>query len=363
MARRTSQKKTEEEKDKRPDEIAELKEIRLRKALDSLIKGSSLICIKPPKESVMYNAERLEIKCYAKHFSLQDQIHLDDKYEEFFNKAQDSGIPTKKEALQRMYDSGLWTEEDEKWVASQKEFIKNLEETKSKLNVERQIKTVQKSIDEVEGKLKAKEAKRQKHIGTTCEAYANVQMNSYTMIYALYEDIECKEPLFSKDDQDYLSHEDIALIVHAYNDGMKVLDITAIKDLSVSPFFTSYFSLIEEAPSEFFGRPVYELSFYQLNLLSYARVLRSIIKNTAPPKQYHRDPDKLLEWAEKGEKARKLMEKGNSDDKAFSMVGAKQEDYEKMGVERKGKDIFNLAKEKEGKKKGTLSIMDFLDES
>jgi len=361
MAESKSQKKTEESK--RPDEIAELKEIRLRKALDALIKGSSVIFIKPSKDSAMYNAERSEIKCFAKHFALQDQIHLDDKYEEFFNKAKDSGIPTKKEALQRMYDSGLWTEEDEKWVASQKEFLKNLEETKSKLNIEKQIKTVQNSIDQVEGKLREKEAKRQKHIGTTCEAYANVQMNSYTMIYALYEDSKCEKPLFSKDDQDYLSHEDIALIVQSYNEGMKVLDITAIKDLSVSPFFTSYFSLIEEAPAEFFGRPVHELSFYQLNLLSYARVLRSIIKNTAPPKQYHRDPDKLLEWAEKGEKARKLMEKGNDSEKAFSMVGAKKEDYDNMGVERKGKDIFDLAKQKDGKKKGTLSIMDFLDES
>lgn len=361
MAQGKSQEENQE--GKRLDEIEELKEIRLRKALDSLIKGSSLIFIKPTKDSVMYDADRPQIKCFAKHFSLQDQIHLDDKYEEFFDKAKSNGIPTKKEALQRMYDNKLWTEEDEKWVASQKEFIKNLEETKSKLTIERQVKTVQKSIDEVEVKLKAKEAKRQKHIGTTCEAYANVQMNSYTMIYSLYEDSKCEKPLFSKDDQDYLSHEDIALIVKSYNDGMKALDITSIKDLSVSPFFTSYFSLIEEAPAEFFGRPVYELSFYQLNLLSYARVLRSIIKNTAPPKQYHRNPDKLLEWAEKGEKARKLMEKGNSDQKAFSMVGAKQEDYENMGVERKGKDIFDLAKQKEGKKKGTLSIMDFLDES
>lgn len=355
--------KDKEQEDKRIDEIQELKEIRLRKVLNSLIKGSSIVEIEPPKSSVLYNSSRKIIKGYAKHFSLQDQIHLDEKYEEYFDKAKSGGIPTKKEALQRMYDSGLWTEEDEKWVASQKEYIKNLEQTKLKLTLDKQIATVQKSIDQVENKLKAKEAKRQKHIGTTCEAYANVQMNSYTMIYSLYEDDLCSSPLFASEDQDYLSHEDIALIIKSYNTSMAELDIEAIKDLSVSPFFTSYFSLIEESPVEFFGKAVHELSFYQLNLLSYARVLRSIIKHTSPPKHFHRDPDKLLEWAEKGEKARKLMEKGNDSEKSFSMVGAKQDDYQKMGVERQGKDIFNLAKEKEGKKKGTLSIMDFLDES
>lgn len=355
----------EPSKEKKPslDKIEELNEIRLRKVLNALIQGSSLIKISPNKDSSMYDINRAEINCYAKHFSLYDQIHLDEKYEEFFSKAKAGGIPTKQEALQRMYDNGLWTEEDEKWVASQKEFIKNLEQTKTKLTMSAQVASVQKSIDGVQGKLKKKEEKRAKHIGTTCEGYANVQMNSYTMIYCLFSDSKCSEPLFSKEDQDYLSHEDIGLIVTSYNEGMKNLDISAVKELSVSPFFTSYFSLIEESPADFFGRPVHQLSFYQLNLLSYARVLRSIIKNTAPPKQYHRDPDKLFEWAEKGDKARKLMEKAGNEDKAFSMVGAKDEDYEKAGVERQGKDIFDLAKSKKGKKTGTLSIMDFLDES
>jgi len=363
MAENKDSTKKKSEEEKRLDEIQELEEIRLRKVLSSVIQGSSHIEIIPEKDSVMYSSDRKSIQCFSKHFSLQDQIHLDEKYEEFYNKAKDNGIPSKKEALKRMYENGLWSEEDEKWVLSQREFIKNLEATKAKLSVESQIKVVQKSIDGVEKKLKEKEAKRQKHIGTTCEAYANIQMNTYTMIYCLYEDKKCNSPLFSKDDQDYLSHEDIAIIVKSYNKGMKELEISSIKSLSVSPFFTSYFSLIEESPAEFFGKPVYDLTFYQLNLLSYARVLRSIIKNTAPPKQYHRDPDKLLEWAEKGEKARKLMEKGNDAEKSFSMVGAKKDDYEKMGVERQGKDIFNLAKEKDGGKKGTLSIMDFLDES
>jgi hypothetical protein len=355
--------KPSKEKELSPDKIEELNEIRLRKVLSALIQGSSLIKISPSKDSVMHDISRTEIKCYAKHFSLADQIHLDQKYEEFFSKAQAGEIPTKQEALQRMYDNGLWTEENEKWVAAQKEFIKNLEQTKLKLTMSAQIASVQKSIDGVEGKLKKQQEKRAKHIGTTCESYANVQMNSYTMIYCLFSDAECSEPLFSKEDQDYLSHEDIGLIVMSYNQGMKNLDISAVKELSVSPFFTSYFSLIEESPADFFGRPVHQLSFYQLNLLSYARVLRSIIKNTAPPKQYHRDPDKLFEWAEKGDKARKLMEKAGNEDKAFSMVGAKKEDYEQAGVERQGKDIFDLAKSKKGKKSGTLSIMDFLDES
>ena len=72
------------------------------------------------------------------------------------------------------------------------------------------------------------------------------------------------------------------------------------------------------------------------------------------------DPDKLLEWSEKGEKARKLMEKSQDGDKAFSVVGAKGDDYKEMGAERKGTSIFDI-KGKDGKS-GELGIMDFISE-
>ena len=135
----------------------------------------------------------------------------------------------------------------------------------------------------------------------------------------------------------------------------------SVKKMSLSGFFTSYFSLVEKNPIHIFNvKNICELTFYQLNLLSYAKVLRSIIRNSDPPKHLMDDPDKLLEWSEKGEKARKLMEKSQDGDKAFSVVGARGDDYKEMGAERKGTSIFDL-KGKDGKS-GELGIMDFISE-
>ncbi len=348
----------------------EVEETKLRKALNDLILGCSKVVITPKESSVLYKPSSTSIHGFAKHFGLKDQIHLDDVYNDFFNKASSNGLPTKEEAINRMYENGDWTEKEEKWVASQKVFLENLKSTKAKLAIKSQADQVQKSIDNIEHKLLEKEKKRLDLIGSTCEQYANLQLNSYTMMYCMYQDEGCTKKLFEKEDEEYLDHSDISLIVSSYNKGMELLSLDRIKKLSVSPFFVSYFSLVEDHPGTFFNKDVHQLTFYQLNLLSYAKVLRSIIKNAGPPKHMHEDPDKLFEWAEKGENARKLMEKADSSDN-FSVVGANKDDYKEMGVERKGKNIFDKALEKNSKnrqgkpvakKSGELGIMDFLGE-
>jgi hypothetical protein len=192
------------------------------------------------------------------------------------------------------------------------------------------------------------------------------------MTYILYEDAECTKPLFSKDDIEYIDNSDIGVLVKAYNSAVSVLSISNIKKLAISGFFTSYFALVEETPNVFFSKKeVYELSFYQLNLLSYAKVLRSIIRNTSPPKHILENPDRLLEWAEKGEKAREKVEKARDSDSNYTVVGAKKEDYDEMGSSQEGTSIFNASSKKgkagdwggagEGSAEGEMSMMDFID--
>lgn len=346
----------------------EVQDTKLRKGLSDLIRGCSSVTISPEEGSVLYQPSSPKIKGFAKHFGLKDQIHLDEIYNNFFEKASKNGLPTKDEAINRMYEDGDWSEKEEKWVASQRIFLENLKTTKAKLAIKSQAEQVQKNIDNIEQKLLEKEKKRIALIGSTCEHYANLQLNSYTMMYCLFKDEDCTQKLFDKDDEEYLDNSDISLIVRSYNESMQLLSLDQIKKLSISPFFVSYFSLVEDSPGDFFDKKVHQLSFYQLNLLSYAKVLRSIIKNAGPPKHMHEDPDKLFEWAEKGENARKLMEKSDASDN-FSVVGAKNDDYKEMGVARKGKNIFDKALEKNSKNKqgkkvekksGELGIMDFL---
>ena len=344
----------------------------LRFAFSHILRGCSEVVFTPPEHSSMYNSSRPQIKCFAKHFNFFDQIYLDGKYKEAFDRAKSKGLPTKKDRLNFLNESGDWTTADEKKFINDKAFLKNLYETKTKMIVPAQAKAVQKNIDSVEANVNKTERQRNDLIGQICENYANSRLNSETMTYILYEDESCTKHLFSKDDIEYIDNSDIGVLVRAYNEAVKPLSISNIKKLSISSFFTSYFALVEETPNVFFSnKEVYELTFYQLNLLSYAKVLRSIIRHTSPPKHIMNNPDRLLEWSEKGEKAREKIEKARDNDNNYTVVGAKKEDYEEMGASQEGASIFSAANKKgkkgdwgnmkEGSAEGEMSLMDFID--
>lgn len=331
-------------------------EKQLRAAFFDILKGCTFAKIKVPKSSLLASQGQQEINIYVKHLNMLDQVDLDKKELEAFEKAKKNGLPTKEENLKFLESSNQWSKKDESEWGQVKSYLESLKKTKKKLVVPSQIESVQKQIEEQDKKFAVLDQSRTSLIGQTCETYAKSFINSYTISCSLYADENLSQRFLSNEDLEYLDNSDIAILINGYNEAVRPITIDRVKKLSLSSLFTSYYALCEKQPYVMFDRSVTNLTFYQLNLLTYAKVLRTIIRNTEPPKELMDDPDKLLEWSEKGEKQRKMMEKANSGEKdAFSVVGAQQDDYKKMGVNRTGKSIFDLAG-----KDGELGIMDFI---
>ena len=331
----------------------------LRLAFFDIVNGYSEVFIEVPNDCSFFSEENKNISCFAKHFNFFDQIKIDKLHAQAFQKAKKKGLPTRKENLNFLHESGDWTKEEEREWAGKKSYISTLEKTKAKMVIPHQAEAIQAQIDREQETVQELESKRSSLVGQTCEAYADNYINAYTICSSLFSDRLLTKNLFSDDEVEYLDNRDLAVLIKGYNTAVELLAIKNIKQMSVSGFFTSYYALAEDNPLSFFdvnGAP--ELTFYQLNLLSYAKVLRSIIRNLDPPKDIIGDADLLLEWSEKGEEQRKLMERANNKDNSYSVVGASKEDYEKMKVEREGDSIFDLAKEKGGE----LGLLDFVDD-
>lgn len=330
----------------------------LRIAFFDILNGYSLIEVDPPPSCSFYDHGK-KITCFAKHFNFFDQVEMDKLHEQSFQRAKNKGLPTRKDNLQFLNESGDWTSSEEREWAGIKSYITTLEKTKAKIAIPSQAQAVQSQIDEQQQAFDLIDSKRASLIGQTCEAYADGFINSYTISSSLYSSEDLTSRLFSDDEVNYLDNRDLSILISAYNESVKYLSIDNIKKMSICGFFTSYYSIVEDSPMSFFKcEDAASLTFYQLNLLSYAKVLRSIIRNMDPPKDIIDDAEKLLEWSEKGEEQRKIMEKGNKEDGSYSVMGASKEDYEEMKVDRSGKSIFDLAKEGGG----SLGIMDFINE-
>ena len=331
----------------------------LRLAFFDILNGYSRIEITPPTSCSFYQQSQPTILCFAKHFNFFDQIEIDTLHQQAMDRAKKKGLPTREENLKFLNDSGDWTTDEERDWAGRKSYLTTLEKTKAKIAVPSQAAKVQEQIDKQAAELNELDNKRSALIGQTCEAYADNYINAYTISSSLYSSADLDRRLFSDDEVNYLDNSDLSVLISAYNEGVRGLSVASVKQMSISGFFTSYYALVEDSPISFFKvSNVADLTFYQLNLLSYAKVLRSIIRNLDPPKDIIDDADKLLEWSEKGESARKVMEKASNKDKSFSVVGATKDDYNEMRVDRSGDSIFDLA----GDGGGSLGIMDFVED-
>ena len=152
-------------------------------------------------------------------------------------------------------------------------------------------------------------------------------------------------------------------LVATYNKNTKKFGSSNLKKISLSGFFTNLFYLCENNAYTFFGKPLVELTFYQVELFGYGRYYKSLMENSEAqvPDDVKEDPEKLVEWFESTKNAREVLDKSKGSEKegsATSLVGATKQDLKRLGLDNPNETI-NLAK-KAAEKGGTLSMEDMM---
>ena len=148
-----------------------------------------------------------------------------------------------------------------------------------------------------------------------------------------------------------------------YNKSVEKFQSNHLKNISVSGFFTNIFYLCENNAHVFFGKPLVNLSFYQLELFGYGRYYKSMIENSEkkPPEHISEDPEKLVEWFESTKSAAETLDKSEAkagEHGATSLVGATKDDLKRLGLDNPGETI-SLAK-KAAEKGGRLTMDDMM---
>ena len=113
----------------------------------------------------------------------------------------------------------------------------------------------------------------------------------------------------------------------------------------------------------FYGKPLVQLTFYQIELFGYGRYHKSLIENSEhkPPEEITQDPQKLVEWFQSGKNIKEVLDKSETAGKegtATSLVGASKQDLKRLGLDNPNETI-NLAK-KAAEKGGRLSMDDLM---
>ena len=296
-----------------------------------------------------------------KHFNNFDSAELDIKNRYFYEKAVSQGLPTRKQRIDHLLEENIWTEEKNKEILNLKSLIAGLKNSKSKVFLQAHIDQINNDLKENQGKLSTLSLKKEELIGFSAEAYASRRINEHYMHRALLK--ENGEKLFTQEEFEELEEGRLVDLIGVYNKSTKKFDSNSLKKLSLSGFFTNLFYLCENNAYSFFGKPLVQLTFYQIELFGYGRYYKSLIENSdsKPPDEISGDPEKMVEWFESSKSAKETLEKSKSagqEGGAQSLVGATKQDLKRLGLDNPNETI-NLAK-KAAEKGGSLNMEDMM---
>lgn len=291
-----------------------------------------------------------ESVAYIKHLSALDQVELEEIDTSYFEQAKNKGVPTRKEALDRLKEEELWVTEDENALTEHRSYLEGLSKTRKQLYLKSDITKNEDQTKEGEQKLFVLESKKEELIGNTCEKYARNRVNDFYIIKSFYRDEQLKNPLFSEKSIDEISQSELVGIVTQYNEKVATIGDLAVQQLVLEDFYSAYFPFADSVMN-FYNKPLFELSSLQVKLIVFTRMFKNIFE-THPkiPDAIKKDPEKIIDYVNAQDKAKEMI---NNLDKegASTVMGATKEDYEYLGQKEnlQGRSLSDMLKAKGGR--------------
>lgn len=276
---------------------------------------------------MIYNNETL----YIKHLSHKEHLDLDDLQEQYFQLSKSKGVPDEAEQLLYLKKEGLWTEKDQLSLVRQESMLARMIDGKRFIALPSMLERHNKDIAIEEDKLNKLKQRQRDLIGLTCEIYASKVVNEHYIIKSLYRDQKLTIPYFINNEFDDIEDDELNKIVNKYNESVDPCTEKNIKKLSIQDFFQSYYFICNDDFFAFFGRPIFEFTYFQVKLANFARFYKNIMEGVnirSLPKKCLEDPDYLEEYLNTTKKGKEMID--NTNGQAVSIIGATKEDLRQI---------------------------------
>jgi hypothetical protein len=226
---------------------------------------------------------------FVRHLDTIEMNEVLNKIEDYKNHAiVNLGLKTEDQLTKELIESGDWPVLKERSIKSCDEDIENLELSKKSINNEGQINDIYDAIEEYKEKKRSLLTEKYSMIKMSAELYAHKLGREYMAEISCYRDRGFTQPIGS------LEYENTEHLLNS----LLSIDVSSdkLKEIAIQPFFFSLFTLSEDIYN-FFGKPLYSLTYNQVNLLRCAKTYAQIAYETSDvPDKYASVPDKLIMW-------------------------------------------------------------------
>lgn len=269
---------------------------------------------------------------FIKHLGVSEKAFFDFRFQEFYEYALSSGILSEKDALKKVIEEGFWSEKEESEIDTLKKYIDRLILTKKNFIRKLEIEEISKQIDEERQKLAKKISKRKEVLGKTAEEYASNRSNDYIIYESLFKDEELKERVLSENEFEEMTYEDLVEYILFFNEYMNDFKEYNLQKIALLDFFQPYYLVLDQ-PMQFWGKPMVQLTDFQVRVTVYGKIFKNIFETTENiPDEIKTNPDKLFEYTDRSKAKKNFESKQKNKDKASgeAVFKATKEEVEEM---------------------------------
>lgn len=294
---------------------------------------------------------------YVKHSNLKLEAQLNSIRKNAYDNSIKSGLLTTEQKIEKLKLDGLWTDLDEKKIKDKKFFLDSLSKSKAKQILPSQKKLIQNQIEIEEKELNKLLIEKNNLIGVTADIISENVRSKYFLVKSIYKDESCNNLYF---DEEYLDEDIYEDIYYRFINTINKFNHRNLKLISLTDEFNILFSSCGDNLLSFFGKPAFELTFLQAQILYYGKYFKKLaetISSDTIPYDVRNDPEKLIEWYENKKSGQDILNSNN--DKDSALVGATKEDIKMLGLDKSAPKVdFTQEALKKG---GSLSMEDILN--
>jgi len=239
---------------------------------------------------------------YFKHFGVYDSLKLEEFELDCINQAKKQGIKSKDELLELAIKRGGWSKEEESSMKDLKWMIDKSRKASAKISDNNTKKSFEDSIAKQVNQLAELETKKNQFTNHSAENLGKRKRINREINLSLFYDKEMTRNV---------REEDLFFLIPEVN--LKIQEVSSAENLLNVAYDNSFFdvySLNYRDPNQILDTNIYKITIWQKNLLSYASVLLSKLKNLDIPDDIREDPLKVYNFQprEDGNKENKVTE-------------------------------------------------------
>jgi len=246
-----------------------------------------------------YNSEK---DSYIRHFTESDSAKTEITKRKYLFEAEKAGLLSEKEKLELLDSYGHWTKEQEKEYKEALEELNSLRYSLKRLIIPLQVQDMEGKIEAKIKEINEKFSDRYTLLGTTREQFANNKASINHIIKSFYKDSRLLIPFLSEEEFDYTTDAEIEVFINIYDEAHRIYTEKNIKRIAVCPFFLNSYLLAGDDIFSFWGKPIYQLTIYQLSLLQKGRYYKNILSEPgviSPPEEFYDNLDSVIQHYDK----------------------------------------------------------------